>query len=388
MSSVKPVLLLVRALSIGGCERDLTKMALALDRSKYKPYVACFRPDGPRYAELAAGGVPILRLPVTSFLSWSALRGAYVLGRYIRKHGILVVHCFDVPTDIFAAPLARLLRVPAVITCQLSFRDLYNSWERKMLRITDRLAHCIVVNSEAVKRDLMETECISAARIRVSHNGVDGASFHALPANERRRKPCVAGASIVVGTVCVLRKEKRLDVLLRAFAAVRSLRPGMKLLVVGSGTMQSEIEALRNRLGLDGDCVMVPAQDDVASWMHSMDIFVVCSDSESFPNSLLEAMACGCCPVASDVGGIPELIADETSGLLFKAGNSQALAKVLARVVTGDELRWRLAEAAMATSHGRFSMAAAARRTEALYDALLSTSGASSSREGASEGRA
>jgi len=374
----RPVLLMVRALSIGGCERDLTKMALALDRSKYKPYVACFVPEGPRYPELAAAGVPVLQLPVKSFRSWSALRGAWALGRHIRNHGIQVIHAFDVPSDIFAAPVAWLLGVPALITCQLSYRYMYNSWERRMLRITDRMAHCIVVNSEAVKRDLMETEGIAATRIYVSYNGVDPASFHALPGNERRRKPCVAGVPIVVGTVCALRKEKRLDLLLRAFARVRTLRPGMKLLIVGSGAMQNEIEALRDQLGLGDDCIMVPAQDEVASWMWSMDIFVVSSDTESFPNALLEAMACGCCAIGSKVGGIPELITDGSTGLLFPAGDSAALEQALVRIITDVGLRQQLAKAAQVRSHGSFSMDAAARRTEALYDWLLSARGSSS----------
>jgi glycosyltransferase involved in cell wall biosynthesis len=247
-----------------------------------------------------------------------------------------------------------------------------------MLRVTDRMAHCIVVNSEAVKRDLMETEGIAATRIYVSYNGVDPASFHALPGNERRRKPCVAGVPVVVGTVCALRQEKRLDLLLEAFARVRTLRPGMKLLIVGSGAMQNEIEALRDQLGLGDDCIMVPAQDEVASWMWSMDIFVVSSDTESFPNSLLEAMACGCCAIGSKVGGIPEMITDGSTGLLFPAGDSAALEQALVRIITDDGLRRQLAEAAQARSHGSFSMDAAARRTEALYDWLLSASGSSS----------
>jgi L-malate glycosyltransferase len=371
VSRIRPVLLMVRALSIGGCERDLTKIALTLDRSKYEPYVACFRPEGPRYPELAAAGVPVLHLPVRSFRSWSAVRGAWLLKRFIRSHGIQVIHAFDVPTDIFAAPIAWLLRVPAVITCQLSYRHLFNSLERKLLRITDRLTDCIVVNSEAVKRDLMETEGIAAGRITVSYNGVDPANFHVLPGNERRRKPCVAGVSVVVGTVCVLRKEKRLDLLMRAFARVRIPCPGLKLVIVGSGPMQREIEALRDQLELGDDCVIVPAQDEVASWMWSMDIFVTPSDSESFPNSLLEAMACGCCAIGSDVGGIPELIANGATGLLFPAGNCAALEQTLALAIADEELRKRLAEAAHTTVRARFSMDAAARRTEALYDRLL-----------------
>ncbi len=372
MKPATPVLLMVRALSIGGCERDLTKMALALDRSKYTPFVACFHRQGPRYPELAAAGVSVFELPVKSFRSWSALRGAWDFCRLIRRHGIQVIHAFDVPTDIFAAPLAWLLRVPAVITCQLSYRFFYSPVERRMLRITDRISHCIVVNSEAVKRDLQETEGIDASHITVSYNGVDPAIFNALPSNERQRKPCVADATLVVGTVCVVRKEKRLDLLLRAFARIRPSLPGMKLLIVGSGPLEREIQDLRDELGLGGDCVMVPAQDEVASWMRSMDVFVLSSDSESFPNALLESMACGCCAIGSNVGGVPELIEDGLSGLLFEHENCAALEQVMLRTVVDTTFRERLAEAGRVRAVTRFSMDAAARRTEALYDRLLS----------------
>src|ERR1700724_1793316 len=99
---------MVRALSTGGCERDLAKMALALNRSKYEPHVACLLPEGPRRAELVAAGIPILHLPVKSFTSWSAVRGAWKMWRYVRRHRIQVMHAFDVPTDLFGAPVAKL----------------------------------------------------------------------------------------------------------------------------------------------------------------------------------------------------------------------------------------------------------------------------------------
>src|SRR5947209_14554437 len=98
-----PVLLMVRGLTIGGCERDLTKIALALDRARFDPHVACFRPEGPRYEELKAAGVPILALPVRSFANYSVVEGARELARYMRSHKIRLIHALDVPTTVFAA---------------------------------------------------------------------------------------------------------------------------------------------------------------------------------------------------------------------------------------------------------------------------------------------
>ena len=366
----RTVLLMVRALSIGGCERDLTKMALALDRSKYEPHVACFRPDGPRYPELAAAGVPVLHLPVTSFASWSAVKGAFELGRYIRRHRIQVLHAFDVPTDIFGAPVARAFGVPAVITCQLSFRcaEFYTAAERRLLWVTDLLSDRIVVNSRAVQDDLI-ARGVPASKLFVSYNGIDAAAFRRC--EDAARVPQVAGASIVVGTICALRKEKRLDLLLTAFARLIRPYPETRLLIVGTGEKEGAWRQLSEQLGLGPKCVFVPAQDDVRPWLHSMDVFVSTSESESFPNAVLEAMAAGCCVVGSRVGGLPELITDGQNGLMFDAGDVDMLERALRRVLDGAALRKRLASSAERTASEQFSIEIAARRTEALYSALL-----------------
>ena len=92
-----PVLLLARELDLGGSERQMTEIAKTLDRSRFSPHVGCFRPQGIRNAELAARGVPIVHFPVDSFASFGALSAAWKLRRYIRRHGIRLVHTFDYP---------------------------------------------------------------------------------------------------------------------------------------------------------------------------------------------------------------------------------------------------------------------------------------------------
>src|SRR5689334_6877076 len=147
-----PVLLMVRSLEHGGCERDLTKLALHLNRDRFEPHVAVFR-DGFRRRELEAGGVPILDLPVTSFGNRSAWQGFRELGRYLRAHNIRLIQAFDVPTDIFGAPAARWFDVP-IVTSQLSYRNLVSRGTRAALRLSDMLSKRVVVNSRAVGESL------------------------------------------------------------------------------------------------------------------------------------------------------------------------------------------------------------------------------------------
>src|SRR5687768_13905333 len=89
-----PVLLLVRELGIGGCERDMTKIAIGLDRRRFEVHVAAFHTKGLRTGELEAAGIPILHLPVTSFRSWSVVTAAQSMRAYIRQYGIQVVHAY------------------------------------------------------------------------------------------------------------------------------------------------------------------------------------------------------------------------------------------------------------------------------------------------------
>src|SRR5580765_2731200 len=95
----RPVLLMARELGLGGSERQLAEIALALDRDRFDPHVGCFTAVGFRAQELRDAGVPILELGVRSLVSGSAFSGAWRMGRYLRRHRIRLVHAFDVPLD-------------------------------------------------------------------------------------------------------------------------------------------------------------------------------------------------------------------------------------------------------------------------------------------------
>jgi glycosyltransferase involved in cell wall biosynthesis len=359
---------MVRELGIGGSERDLTKLAMRLDRSHFKPHVGCLREQGMRADELREAGIPIVRFPVTSFRSPSFLRGIFAFRRYVHDHGIRLLQTFDVPTNIFGIAAARISGLRPAIATQLWFLDTIPRQLWSLHRLSMRFADVVVVNSEAVQRELLERGHVKPSRIYVSHNGVETNVFNpqVKPACDMKSE-----VGLVVGAVCALRREKRLDVMLDAFSRVKNDVPGVKLVLVGSGEMLPHLEQLRERLGIARDCRFEPARANVAPWMRSMDVFVMCSESESFPNALLEAMACGCCVIGSNVGGIPELIQAGESGLLFRSGDAADLAEKLACVLKDAALRHRLAAAAAARASSEFSMETAAERMQRLYGSLL-----------------
>ena len=354
---------MARELGLGGTERQLAEIALSLDRDQFEPHVGCFTSGGFRAGELRQAGVPILELGVRSLISGSAVAGARRMGAYLARHEIALVHAFDVPLDLFAVPVARWYRTPVVLASMRAHRDLTPGLTRHLLRVTDRMVDGIVVNSRAVARELTERDGVPAAMLRLAYNGLDTSVFRrqgeraALPWDE---------AAVVIGIVCALRPEKGLRTLLEAFRKVKATRPGVKLAIVGSGPMLAELQAAAG-----ADCHFQPAERNVAPWLRAMDIFVLPSLSEALSNSLMEAMGCGCCPVASRVGGNPELVADGETGLLFPVGDAAALAERLALLVDQPEYRRQLAERAERRMLEHFTREQAARTMGGIYREFL-----------------
>jgi glycosyltransferase involved in cell wall biosynthesis len=362
MSQPWPILLLVRELGSGGSERQLTEIARAIDRSQFQPHVGCMRAQGMRLEELRQAGVGVLHLPVQSLYGFSALTGARVLKRYLQEHSIKLVHTFDTPTTIWGVPAARMAGAPVVLSSQRAYRELTPPLGRRLLRITDRMVDGVVVNCQAVVRHLVEDEGVEAAKVSLCYNGIDTSTFQPGPPT---RMNAMKDADLVFGTVCVLRAEKRVDLLLEAFAKIAA--SGRKLAIVGSGPELAALEQQSARLLLGANCHFEPATAAVASWLHSIDIFVLPTRSEALSNSLMEAMACGCAVVASDTGGNPELVSDRSNGLLFPSGDARALASLLDLLAKNSALRSELAGRASATIAQRFTVAVSAARMAEIY---------------------
>ncbi len=365
-----PILLTVRMLDQGGCERDLARVALNVDRSKFEPHVACFFRVGVRLPDLTGAGIPVTEFPFRGLRSVASIYNTIRAFRtYIQKHDIQLIHTYDGPSAMFLTPLARMARVPVVLSSQLSLRELNTRREQKLLRLSDRFVDRIVVNSKAVRDDLISNFHVPTSKLVLVYNGVDTDVFQG---GVKFQPTGLENASVVIGSVAALREEKQLHLLIEAFTVIRDLRPGVKLLLVGGGYDEQRLRSRAEELRVNDDIVWVPAQTHVADWMRAIDIFVLPSRSESFPNGLLEAMASGCCPVGSNVGGIPELIEDGKSGFLFASGNATMLADRLRTLLMDDALRIRLAKAAHDRAHSLFTVDRFVANTTDLYNALLS----------------
>jgi glycosyltransferase involved in cell wall biosynthesis len=364
-----PVLLMNSSLGHGGCERQLSAIALHLDAQRFQAHAAC-KFGGFRLEELEQAGVPTLRFHQPAYLSRGALQDALNLRSYVRSHGIRLIHTFDQSIGVFGVLAGRFFSRAAVLSSQRCEMRLIPEKYQAVTRWCHKLADGVVANSEAIRTELIEKRICPPEKVHVCHNGVDTTTFHP---RGRRRIPELERASVVVGVVCVLRPEKNLPTLMRAFAVLLAADPAAQLVIAGSGPERGSLEALAAELSLQNNCLFLSSAADVADLMRSIDIFVHPSLSEALPNAVMEALACGCCVLSSNVGGCPEIISHGENGMLFPPEDLDTLTALLlaARDTT---LRERLSSSGTARIVESFSIETSARRMERIYETALAAS--------------
>jgi glycosyltransferase involved in cell wall biosynthesis len=129
--------------------------------------------------------------------------------------------------------------------------------------------------------------------------------------------------------VACLREEKRIDVLIASVPRIRTRYPDVEFQIVGDGRCREQLMKLATALGVLPQVRFMGHRDDVPAILSESDLFVLPSESEASPNVILEAMAAGLPVVASNVGGIPELVTDGVTGSLVPPADSDALAAAL-----------------------------------------------------------
>jgi len=187
---------------------------------------------------------------------------------------------------------------------------LLNQYPARLRRTADALKAADGVI--AVSRDLVNQVSalgVDSQKVRLIYNGVDASVFRPGLKNEARERLGESGDSPLLLFVGNLFPVKGLDVLLNAFADLITDTPSARLVIVGQGHLREALERQAAGLGIGSQLNFLGPlpQERLADWYRAADLFVLPSRSEGVPNVLLEASACSCPWVASNVGGIPEI---------------------------------------------------------------------------------
>jgi glycosyltransferase involved in cell wall biosynthesis len=361
------VLMLGDTLNIGGTEGQFVEIACRLTRQRWDPRVSCLRAVGPLRARLEAAGVSPWSSGRGSLRSLRGLAAIAGLARYLRRERVALVHTFDFYSNVLGVLAARLARTPRVIASQRDLGNLRPPVQRRIQRGLLRLADRVLVNSEAVAERVRIRAGVPASRVSVVPNGVDVARF--TPASHPEGRS--AASPVTVGTLSNLRAEKGLDDLIRAAGLVRERAPDVRFAIWGEGPLRPQLDRLIQELGLGGAVRLAGPTSEPDRALRELELFVLTSRSEACSNAVLEAMATGLPVVATRVGGNPELVRDENTGLLTPPGDPAALAKALLRLLEDGARAREMGRRARARVCAEFGLDRLVQRIEDLYERTL-----------------
>lgn len=362
------VLTVVDALRLGGAETLIAQLARVSSSADIDLSVLSLHGHSEEHSKLAPllqrAGVEPQYLGVRRTLDPSAFLRLVELMRRTRPD---VVHAHLEMAMTMALPAAALAGIPAVGTFHHVHRPLSGralARERLALEVATRSNATIFVSQASLASfaDRYRRNKPVPASWRVVHNGVDLDYFcPPLSMGESPAWPSDldVGAGRAVTVLAALRDFKGIINAVDAWPHVAARFPGVKLLLVGSGTEEQSLRSRVDELGLTGSVVFAGMRSDIPQILRASEIVLLPSIyGENLPTVLMEAAGCGRPVVASDVGGISDIVADGKTGLLVPPGDPAAIATALTTLL-GDPGR------------GSALGAAGRQRMERLFDARL-----------------
>jgi glycosyltransferase involved in cell wall biosynthesis len=359
-------------LATGGTQRHLQQVLGYLDPVRFRAHVYTLRPGGEVEDELRAAGVPVTSLAVGGRLSAPrSLRAIVATARALRRARVDIVHGYQWRPALVGALVGRLARVPLRLASKRSLTG-DDMRARHAWRRIARQVDTVIVNADALR---VEGERLGMrCRWTLLQNGIEADAFRVAPAGPAAR--LAAGldpARPVVGTVGRLEDRKGQDQLLVALQRLAASMNGRapQGIIVGDGPLRARLEGQARELGLQDTVRFTGTVGDVRPLLAAMDVFVLPSWAEGMSNALMEAMAATRPVVATAVGGNPEIVADDRTGVLVPPGDAGAIASALGALLGDAERADRLARAGREFVSERFGARARVAELERLYEERL-----------------
>lgn len=366
---------LCQNLNVGGAEELILGASTALPAHGVETGVVALTRRGPVAEEIAAAGVPVHlaagqpgpRDP-TAFLR---------LVRLLQRERPDVVHTFLIAAGIYGRLAAFAAGVPLVLAAE---QNVYARKPRRHALLERALAtrtFRIVACCDVVSRFYQQQVGVGPQKVITIYNAVRFVDQPTPAASgAARAKLDLPLGAVVLGTLGRLTEQKGQAVLLQAVADLAQAGQNVFLFLAGAGPLRSDLEAQAQQLGIADRVRFLGLRRDRATLYAAMDIFVLPSHWEGLSLALVEAMGAGRAVVATSVGGNPEVVTDQKTGLLVPVGDAAALAAALGRLARDASARADLGAAAAVEARARFSIEEHAAQLAALYrEGLAARSG-------------
>ena len=375
--------------TIGGSYYSLLFLSSGLDRTRYEPLVV-FASTNELVAEFRSRGVRTMVRPLLSPISIAGpvgrpiskilnfVRGWIIepvrLAGLIRREHVALVHLNNSIIKNHAWMIAALVaRVP----CITHERGINPRFKRRAVLLA-RSLKAIICISAAVSENFDSLGLGNLPLVTI-HNGLDPREMTVTrPVGEIRAELGIGDSQRIVGIVGNIKRWKGQELVVRAMKRVLSGNPDVVCLLIGDTSrddlsFRAHLESLIDELGLRSHVIITGYRKDVANYINALDIQIHASiDPEPFGRVLLEGMALGKPMVASGGGAVPEIVVNGGTGLLFEAGNSEALADCLSSLLANSARAARMGESARQRLARDFSIEHHVRAVQELYDRIAS----------------
>jgi glycosyltransferase involved in cell wall biosynthesis len=362
----------------GGAERFALGLAAHLPRDRVEPWVCATRAATPEAIEqLEEAAVPLVVLGRRRRVDAHRLAGLVSL---LRRERFDVIHAHMFGSNAWGAVLGRLCRLPVVIAHEHNWSFAGSPARRLVDRhVIARLATRFVTVSDAARQRMIELERIDPGKVVVLPTAyvphrLAGARGGQLPqsgrAGDLRAELGLGARARIVAVAASLRPEKALEVLVAAHDRLARDCADVHLVIAGEGSRRPALERQVAGLGRGSSVHLLGARHDVGALLGAADVGALSSDWEGMPLFLLECMALGVPIAATRVGGVPELIEHDRTGLLVPARDPAALAGAISALLE-DPARSRRLAAAAATRVRDLTIEAVALRFAEFYECLV-----------------
>jgi glycosyltransferase involved in cell wall biosynthesis len=361
---------------IGGVQQQLLSLLRAYDREVFNPIFCCLGPKEEMGKEIEGIGIECIPLNRSRYNRFS-LKIVIDLYRLMKKKHIHIVRTHRYRSNLYGRLAAFLTGVPVIVA---SVHDNYRKDKRparRMInRILSKMTDKIVAVSEDVKKDIIRYGKVEPSKIVVIPNGIDTEKFN--PKGnfaDIRKEFSIKKGALVAGFVGRIVLAKGLEYLIDSIPYIKEECKNIKFLIIGEGSLVERLHEQAKENKVYDYIIFAGGRRDIPDILSCIDVFVMPSIAEGLPNALLEAMAMGKPIIATEIGGIPEVIKNGVNGLLVPPRDPRALATAIKGLIGNDQLAAQMGQAARDLVVNKFSMRSIAQKWQTLYLSILQEKG-------------
>lgn len=361
------VLQVTTHLNIGGIAGYILTLSRALKKRGIECVVASS--GGSLEPEFEKSGIRHIVLNIKTKFEFGpkAIGSGIRLAGIAKREGIGLIHGHTRVSQVAASLASAMTGTPYITTCHGYFkkrsRGVFDTWGKRVIAISD-----------AVKAHLEDDLSVEPSRIALIYSGVDPERFSRDLSPEEvkeAKKSLGLQDNPLVGNIGRLSSVKGQSFFVEAMRDIAARRPLTQAIIVGSGEEEASLKCVAISFNIDGVVRFIPADPDTNKYLSIMDVFVFPSIKEGLGIGLLEALAAGKACVATDVGGIGDVVKDGVSGLLVPPADAGAIRDAVAKLLDDSQLRKRMGEEGRRLVREKFSVDVMAEKVAALYGEVI-----------------